>query len=297
MNRGGVALIIVLAILAVLVASITVWISASSRAANAQRTWQVDAALWAQEQAAETLALSWLADQGGRLVAPPAGGSWTILGDRWAANNSAGWAVVTVYDGWSGIPPHLAGPRGPLRRLLPLACVSLELPIRAASDPFAPTDMLARWALSAGARRFPAPPVAPPSDASSWSVSGREAPPRLPPHPPAISSATILATVLSTHSGGQININTAPLALVERVLHQNGGLMPADLRHNREHGLRTEPPPDAGGDPGRAVLVGGTGVWNLHITVSFQSRVRSWWAVAVGNRPQPRIVQRYAVDP
>ena len=271
------------------------WLGAGMRSVAALHAWRVDTELWMQEQAAESLALSWLAAEGGRLVAPLEGGSWTILADRWATAEQSGWMTVTVYDGWSGIPPHLAGPRGVLRRFVPDVLTGLPGSNIPPSHLGEPTDLLVQWVPPMGYRCFPAVPIGPWSTAQVWQELGIT-PTRLPSNRNGTPSPC-LATVFSPHSDGRINCNTAPLPVVEQVLRIQGALTVADLRRNRERGVLSMPPPDPGGDPGHAVLVSSTGVWNLHITVSVQGRCRSWWVVVVGGTQIPHMVQRHVVDP
>lgn len=293
--RAGIALVFVLGLLALIMAATLVWLRAGQRSIQAVQVWRADRQMWAQEQAAEQLAITWLAAQGRQLVAPPDGGSWPIMADRWATADTDGWLTVVVYDGWAGIPPHLAGPRGTLRRLV--AANFLDLPADVASpihDGDA-TDFLVRCELPPGTRRFPVVPGGPAIDAQTWQGAGV----RMPNTPLADldNSVPCAATVLSPHSDGRINCNTAPLAVVEQVLRLQGGLTVTDLRRNREQGVMTQPPPDPGGPPGHAVLVASTGAWNVHITVGWQGTARSWWVVVVGSTQVLHIVQRHAVDP
>ena len=296
MKRAGVALVFVLGLLVLSMAAATLWLRVTQRSVQALHVWQADTRIWAIEQAAEQLAISWLATQGGSLVAPPEGGSWPIITDRWTTADSSGWLTVVVYDGWSGIPPHLAGPRGALRRFVPGDFLGLPLdsttPIRAGMA----TDLIACWDPPPGSRRFPVVPAGPAMAAQAWegSATRREA---VPAPDMQGSPSPCLATVFSPHSDGRINCNTAPLPLIEHILRMQGGLTLTDLRRNRDRGIMTLPPPDPGGAPGHALLVASSGVWNLHLTVAWQGTIRSWWVVVVGNTPLPRIVQRHAVDP
>lgn len=297
-TRAGIALVFVLGVLLILLAGLTVWLSAAARAGAAGTAWSTDAELRALEQGGEALALAWLVKNGATLVAPPEGGSWTIVADRWTTPSASGWLQVTVYDGWAGIPPHLAGPRGSLRRVLPWFLASSEFPatIGISERPSTPSDLLAVIDLPPGARRFPPPHPAPSLSADAWRTPGVEVA-RLSVIASAPPEVPSLATALSPHSDGRINLNTAPLPLVELVIRLQGALIPADLRRNRLRGIPTMPPPDNGGTVGRAQLVATSGVWNLHITASVDGWTRSWWVVVSGSSADARIVQRHACPP
>lgn len=293
--RSGVALVFVLGLLALIMATSVVWLRAGQRLSQGVQIWRADKQMWAQEQAAEELAIMWLTAHGRQLVAPPAGGSWPIIADRWATADADGWLSVVVYDGWAGIPPHLATPRGSLRRMV--ASNFLDLPIDA-GEPIqdgVATDFLERCVLPPGTRRFPSVPRGPSVNAQIWQGAGARV--STLPFAGLDNSVDCLATVLSPHSDGRINCNTAPLAVVEQVLRQQGGLTISDMRQNREQGVMTQPPPDPGGPPGHAILVASTGAWNVHITVGLRGAVRSWWVVMVGSTQVLHIVQRHAVDP
>ena len=295
MMRAGMALVFVLGILVLVLAAVSVWLGAGVRSALATHTWSAENHVWAQEQAAERLVVEWLTLHGGALVAPPDGGAWTILADRWASASASGWLTVTVYDGWSGIPPHLAGPRGILRRALPSELSGVIATTLAPGTSDGTSDALARWDPPVGYRTFPAVPSGPGSSARTLLGPGVSAPSFAPASVPLPTPN--LATVLSPHSDGRINCNTAPVPLVEQVLRAYGGLTLTDLRRNRQKGLPTLPPPDPGGAPGHPVLVATSGVWQAHITAGYHGLIRSWWVVVVGSGPVPRIVQRHVVDP
>ena len=299
-SRRGIALLLALGIVLMLLAGLTVWMATAARAGTATSAWTADTGLWAQEQGGEALALAWLAAREGALVAPPEGGSWTIVADRWATPAAEGWLTVTVHDGWAGIPPHLAGPRGVLRRSLPwfLAGSDFTSPVAVTERPSTASELLEVLEVPVGARRLPPPHPAPPASADAWrsaAVTGAQATPSV--DMGAQLDAPCAAFVLSPHSDGSINLNTAPIELVEQVLRLQGGLMLADLRRNRLSGVPSVPPPDLDRGDGHPRLVAGSGVWNLHITAGWNGRVRSWWVVVAGSSANARIVQRHVCVP
>ncbi len=299
MTRAGVALVFALGLMALVMAVTVLWVSSAARTQSSVHAWLSDAHVWAQEQAGESLAIAWLADQGGHLVAPPAGGSWTIVADRWSTTDTSGWLTVTVYDGWAGLPPHLVAPSGVLRRYLPTEFTGLPFLATTIIQPGTASDLLMSLPLPPGIRRFPPVPTGPPVTAESW-----QPPPSLRSSALAAEvpeqvdfSASALGLSISPHSDGRINCNTAPLKVVEHVLRLQGALTLADLRRNRERGVLSTPPPDPGGIPGHPLLVASTEVWNVHITAAWQGTIKSWWVVVVGSGQVPRIVQRHVVDP
>ena len=292
----------VLTALLVVLSGVTVWLTAAGNTARSQQAWDIDQRLLALEQSGEALAIAWIGTHGGMLVAPPDGGHWNILAERWVTPAATGWLVVTVYDGWAGVPVHLAQPRAPLRRALPWFLAGIDLPPETGSAlyrPVQPSDILETITCSPGIRRFPIPPSAPAVTSPMWQSADINADAVIPGASSAwtTDAGPCLATALSPHSDGRINVNTAPLDLVEQVLRQNGGLVPPNFRKNREQGVPSEAPPDLGGETGHPQLVATSGVWNLHLTAGCNGRSKSWWVVVTGAPPNSRIVQRHVVDP
>jgi hypothetical protein len=159
-------------------------------------------------------------------------------------------------------------------------------------------DFIEKADLPQGARRFPCPPTRSPLSATRWDQAGPESDPELIPAAlPSLLTEPALAEVISPHSMGAININTAPLALVEAALRLQGGQSLPNLRGNRQRGVMSPAPPETGREPDRPVLIASTVVWNVLITVGTGPVHRAWWVVVVGSSDSLSILQRHAVDP
>jgi len=307
-SRHGMALLITLVVLVVMIASITGALEALHQTTMTASVASDDDRLQEQLRVGEGLAITWITKHGSSLVLPPHGGGVTVVNDHLTTSTGTASLSITIFDGLSGIPVHLAHLGSPLRFALPEVFLDVTIPTTTPATN-QPSDLLETIELPNDIPRFP---HVPPSLIHHW--SGPEVPPLdLTPAtdllPPALPS---LAEVISLHSKGEINLNTAPLALCE-VVYQQLGLGPIDtLRTNREQGLFTAtiptPPrapavtqttaPGTSPPPGHEglALVASSDVWEVLIQASWNDRSRRWLVVLTGNPPDMRILQRHDAD-
>ena len=285
-SRAGVVLLLVLVAMVIMSGSLVAWMQAVA----ATRREGV-AALDLQQQvdllaSGERLARAWITTTGQRAVAPEVGGGWTVVRDRIRGASGSAELEVTVYDGWAGLPLSLLHVRGSLRRSLPPSFSSLVIPQVQVPDEerlLGPQDFIERVTLPTGMRV---------GDMVEWSVGGIERPtPALRPLP--ASASMPLALAISPHSNGAINLNTAPMHLVETVCRLRGIGVPEHLRARRRGGLHSPAPAGADQIVGLPSLVDHSLVWNCLITVRWSGRERSWWVVMVGTATNLRMVQRH----
>lgn len=301
MRRRAFALLMVLAILVVILAAIVAWIRTAAGLRGELQVADTDEALVSLLHGGERLALHYLAENAGQLVAPPEGGGWTIVHDQWCVDRAtSGGVSVTVYDDWAGIPMAFAAPRGALRRVVPAAALTCAIPMTAVLAPdaaLAASDVLIRIPTPAGMRMFPDPQQAMFEPAASWALAGAPF-----PMPSAASAAggtppTSLAQIFSVHSDGRINIDTAPLEVVREVYRLHGNILPREVEEHRRRRLHSDPPGDQGANAGMPVLISGSLAWNCLITATLNGQQRSWWVVLAGAAANLHIVQRHALDP
>jgi hypothetical protein len=286
--RCGFALLFALAALILVLAAVGSALAALHATRSEIVVAQTDERLLSGLRAGEQLALSWIAANAERLVLPPDGGGVVVAHDRWSLPHGAGALAVVIYDGLAGIPAPLAQSGSPLRFALPDNATSVIIP--AGGTAARSADLLERLDLPAGLPRFPHPF---PGIAREWSLPGAPAAP-MPltlPDPPKPS----LAELISFHSDGRINLNTAPAPLL-RVAYQQLGLGDIEgLLERRQQGSFTALPETA--DPAKSPqLVSTSDVWQALVTATWEGAERHWWVVITGNRRELRIVQRHDAD-
>ncbi len=296
--RRGVALLIVLATTLLLTGALMVWLRQAAVANQAEILNRIDVQLATSLHWGEQVAVRWLERHGNSVVAPPAGGSWTILNDVWDDGDDEGSLAVTVYDGWAGVPLHHALPGAPLHDALPAAARSIAWPALA---PWSSqlgeqaSDALDRVILPATLRRFPDPLLAHRGQSVSWGRGQSDGPDVVAP-PPDARSASSLAELVCPHGDGRLNINTAPLWLLARVYHLHGLSLPTAVAEHRERGIPTLTAMNAPHDGRLPTVVVGSAVWHALITARWNAQRRSWWVVVAGMSTGRIIVQRQAVS-
>lgn len=291
--RSGAALILVLAVAVILLAAAGAAAMAAQDAHGELVALRREGQVEALRESAERLIPSWVASHGARVVAPPEGGSWTILDDQWTTPTRSGRLIVTLFDGWAGIPLGCAHAQGVLHRQVPpvLSGVSLpEVPLGTAALQ-QPQPWIATLPLPPGVPRFPTPQMQPTATRWGSSADGSSGVGAIPWSQPGES----LVTGISARSDGRININTAPVAVIEAVYRLRQETVPAHLIEARRQGRRSEAPPDAGLDARLPRLSDGSLVWNALITAESEGVVRSWWVVFVAMGNQVVVSERHRV--
>jgi hypothetical protein len=298
-SRAGMILFIVLMAMMVMLMAMMVWIRYVSAAQIDNEATTRQHLQLALMRSGERIAYDWIRQHGSLVVSPISGGGWTIAHDTLVVESGQAQVSVTVFDGWSGLPLPLIHARGSLRRLLPPSLSGIDIPNIIIPDEetlFSPRDTLESLPLSSSVYRFPTAQL----HSGTWlRWNDGEASKRavLPTSLRLTSTEPVLALIISPHSDGRINLNTAPLPLIEEVCRLRGIGVPEHLVHNRKLGVFTPAP--AGNDalPGLPRLVDTSVVWNCLITTQWAGIERSWWVVLVGSDTNLHIIQRHDATP
>lgn len=242
--------------------------------------------------AGEQLSLQWLRTNARQVVLSPDSGSIALLNERWRCPQGDGELRVHLYDACSMIPARCAGVGGSLRTALPPGWSGVflpDLPIELQSEP---ADWLETVVLAPDFRRFPRIPTTAP--VVEWSTMGTlvSAPPQADHTTPHLG----LAMLVSPHSEGGINLNTAPESLLRPAFLQLGLGGVDDLLQRRRRGLAITAAPEAPSQATRFHFVTASKNWHAHITARWNTSQRSWWVVITGNPMEWRIVQRHDAD-
>lgn len=296
--RAGFALLLVVVTLLVVSAlAIGVLTSVSNVQAGSQRQ-EANHHLINHLQQGESYVLRWLTVHAIDVVFPPEGGPLVVLDERFTTLAGNGALVVDLYDGLAGVPAHLLTGSKDLRWLLPTGLTDIQVPTSAVTGPLQPSDLLERISLRAGMSRFPLPVGGqqrfwndPLTSALGTPASKNQA---YVPSSAGHRQQPSLAEAVSFHSDGPLNVNTAPMPLLDQFYRRYhiGGL--AELSKNRTRSVFTNAPQNGAKDG--VLLVSQSDSWQCRITVTWNEYHRSWWVVLAGNPGKMKIVQRHEID-
>ncbi|MBA3845998.1 MAG: hypothetical protein H0X45_05075 [Planctomycetes bacterium] len=283
MTRCGVALLAALAATVILLAALGAMLAALMAARVQVAELGEDERLLDLIDQGEGLASAWIATEGSSVVLLPAGGSIPILRDLLRTGEGEGELTIILYDGCAGVT--LGALRSPLRLALPSGWQGID--DRAGN---AGRDAIETIPVSPGLRRFPS---LQPMAAVAWTEVGLM-PPGSPAERPS-ASAPALAEVISPHSAGRINLNTAPADLL-RLAFQELGLGGIDeVLKRRERGEPSTAPAQREGASLR--LVASSDIWHALIVARWQGVERARWTVfGPGNGGALGILQRHDAD-
>ena len=291
-TRTGAALLAVLVACVVLLAAVTVAVSSARAQLDAMRLSDSGQAIADLRRLAEDATAAWLDAHAGRVVLPPEGGGLDLLHEQFALPEGAGTLHVMLFDGWSGLPTGQWPVGSPLRLAIPLP-PGIPLPAHAGA-PHRLCDALERLAAPGLPPRFPRPQSQLPLRV--WAADATTITAALPGMSVGRNDGrAALATLLSPHATGQINLNTAPIRLVDAAA-QVLGLELKDLIARRRSRLFTSAP---GAGPERAdglQLVDASPVWNAAVSVTWRGRTARYWLVFAGGSTGHHILQRHACD-
>jgi hypothetical protein len=290
-RQSGLALLLVLLCMTLLFASLGI-------ALNALNVARADAAIGEDDQhlmealsAGERLAHRWLVIHADSIVLAPEGGSIPICDDVWATESGDGRLTIVLYDALGGIPHTLARRGALLRAALPPELSQIEIPLSAHRIGDV-DDVIERLVLPPGVRRFPRMVLSDPTvwtDGSALANSMRVL--ELSAERPL---APALVEVISPHAYGRVNINTAPMRLVESSCMAIGKpTLIETIRERRAGKLFTGPEQIANASIEGLTLVSTSNTWNVHMTARWRGSTRSWWVVLTGNAYEYRIIQRH----
>ena len=294
----GAVLLVVLAVLLLVMALTSAWISTAGGVHRETRALRDSRLRTDFLTVGEQLARSWIQRHASGAVSSTGGGGWTAIDDLMESDGLKIRLQVTLFDGWSALPLSMVDLRGSLRSQLPPTLTSVPIapiPFQGDEQLLAANDIIERFPLPLGVRRFPDPGWHA-GQVVGWRTSEQRA--AAVPFPDgATTQADVVALIINPHSDGRININTAPIPLVQAICRLRGIGLPEHLMENRRKHLRTTAPlGSADNDPHLPRLVDYTLVWNSLITVTCNNHPQSWWVVLVGNPDNLRIVQRHDAD-
>ena len=237
-SRRGAALLLVLATLIVAVTAA----ATLARLASTGKTQRVVAtrSIVADDllRAAEAPILNWLASQSSNIVFPPDATSpeVEVLHDFWVIETSEHELHITAWDQCGMVPVDVARSGSPLRLALPGEVKRVLDQVLIPRDQPAGLDWFL-WAcqLNERLRVFPEPVESRPV---IFEQAGGEN--EKPPHQPLLDEppadppdAVAVGEYIATHNPGRINVNTAPMEVVQAALRlaSRGGLeATGDLR-------------------------------------------------------------------
>ncbi len=300
-SRRGAALLIVLATLILAV-------TASATLARLASTAKVKRIVAHRSVVADDLRgaveapiLQWLASKSASVVLTPDSAipQVDVLHDYWIAEGTKHGLHISGWDQCGMVPINVARSGSPLRLALPAQ-------VRRVLDRATlPSDQPLGLDLFSSPRRTdqrigvfpthgPSQPMifGPGRDgeplAQSLSSSEEQA---------GASITPAVGEFVATHNPGRINVNTAPMVLVEAALRLAGRGGMEQIFAARSEGQRATVgglPTNA--PPGRAPEIAATSnAWAFRIDIHVGSLQRSWWAVYVKSRSEWECAQRLAI--
>lgn len=299
-TRRGVALLLVLG---ALIVSVTAAATLARVAATTKMQRRADLATAGAHDllhALEAPIRHWLATDSAHVVLSPetVEPRVEVLNETWTVGGTVFEVTVTAWDQCGMVPIERARSGSPLRLALsPEARDVLDrvnVPSRepAGLDHFAaaltPVDGLQLFpAGSMGApTRYSAPDVVP--DAETRRVIVEQAPP-----PVAIGA------ILATHNPMRVNVNTAPVELLEAACRATGrGGVETILAARAAGTAATVAPartPERRGAGRTLDLAGSSSAWAFRVDVRAGPVARSWWSVYVRSDSSWECVQRLAI--
>ncbi len=304
-TRRGVALLVVLAslVLAMSAAGILVRVASTAKVRRtvARQTAIADELL----QALDAPIRAWLASKSGSIVLPPDVSTPEIgvLHDTWMAESMKVELEITGWDQCGMVPLRVGRSASPLRLAVPTEILdvldrmkpdSLEAPgLDVLGHLVRPTDEVDVFPAVAAMQPVvfgePAGGAAEESGASPGSPTPRR---------------IAIGAFVSTHNTDRINVNTAPLDLVDEALRAAGRGGLEQIEAARDEGRRFElgaaPPPSSPPGQGAPEIVDSSSAWAFRIDLSVGAEHglsihRSWWAVYTRNKSAWELTQRLAI--
>lgn len=300
-HRRGAALLIVLT---VLVLTVTACAILAQSAATTQLQRNVDSCGRAADLllvAAEDPIQDWLDSKSAKAVVDPDSDQprVAVLHDRWRLDDRDCELTITAWDQCGMVPWDLVRNASPLRLLASAEALARFDQLNAESANAVSShglDLLVDPAGDATQSLFPS---AAPSEAPAILFAGAQSnePAREERSPSATASDVVggvpvggpVGGILATHNrGAAINVNTAPIPLVEAAMRlagreAAGGIaqIVAARRQGKPASAGTAtvagaPPPD--GAP-RPTITSSSNSWSFRIDIRVESVRRSWWAV------------------
>lgn len=298
-SRRGIAILLTMAMLVIVIVVVT---ALASRAASARFERELDRSTRLANElrrAADPVILDWLSEKSASVVlaADATTPDVMVLHHTW--EDVSGAAVreyelrITAWDQCGMVPMRLAQGGSPLRLSLPaLVLEQIDQADTTQLEDSVGLDCYLDPASFSQVSPFPLPSQSKPSTFSAALRTYVRSPPSLLPvdsdGPPAIGSllATHQSSVRRRQSPApRINVNTAPLGLVEAALREAGRGGIELIRAAREDGraalINHLPRRDSSVETGRATpeLLESSDVWAVRIDIRVNRIQRSWWRV------------------
>lgn len=273
-TRRGVALLLVLAVLVVVVAGVPTIVQDAAALRLERRVSHEGTLLRDVLTQSERAAMQWLQEHSSAVVLPPEVHSprIEILSETIDAEGQPVIDVhLTAFDQCGMAPWPLLAAGSPLRLALPTDVIAIVDGTSIASGTVAGLDLVVPEA-------------------------GRHVFPRLDDEVP------VFGGVVATHNAPpRINVNTAPLPLLEQALRMAGRGGLDVIAQRREEGV---PSPAASAPSGRRSdspddqieVVGQSTAWAIRMDVRVGLALQSWWTVFINDSGTWKCAQRILID-
>lgn len=283
-SRRGVALLLVLAVLLIVVT-----VAAGTTRLAATSTLQArghDETLLADEllRSADAPILHWLATESGQVVLPDdvEAPVVDVLHDVWAIGDESFEMRITAWDQLGMIPLERVAKGSPLRLALPEEVRRAVDALESANSAEPGLDLFVDR--EEMLRAFPRADRADPKvfqvgQTAGAASSGR---PDDEQQPQLVSG---IGAFIATHNRDpvRINVNTAPMPLVEAALRTAGRGGLDVIRANRREGRASNAPSGSTShrqdEERRVLIVGSSDTWAFRIDLRVNRTQRSWWCV------------------
>jgi hypothetical protein len=262
-TRRGAALLIALATL-LLVATGTATLARLASTARAQQIF-TDSTVVADDllRATERPILAWLTSESAEVVLP-ADSEWpcvNVLCDSWAVDDTDYELCVTAWDQCGLVPMGIARSGSPLRSVLP---DELRQTLDDVTIPRDTPPGLDSFLEAARSRELLVFPMATPETRSDVPCA--------------------MGGFVATHHSGLVNLNTAPIDLLEAALRVagRGGLDQIVAARTEQRLLSLAALPRTG-DPSEGTLrmTAASNAWGFRVNIRVGPLRRSWWSVYV----------------
>lgn len=241
--------------------------------------------------AAEAAILHWLEHRSSTVVLPEGAAEpmVDVLNDQWWVEGTRFSLRITAWDHCGMAPLELTLPGSIIRTVVPHDVLTLVDEVVRSDRSHPGLDQF-----STAGSHIRAFPVAMPDEPLTFGIEGGRR--GLDGDPRNSERMQAIGALIATHnrSPHRINVNTAPLPLVEAAFLATGrGGIEAIINHRRESKPAPIPPPPRT-DPvsrdasvGGIRLVGSSDVWSFRIDAVVDDVQRSWWVV-YERFPRPR---------
>ncbi|MCH8825288.1 MAG: hypothetical protein IH984_17465 [Planctomycetes bacterium] len=299
-RRGAALLVVLAALILVMTSSVSLVNIASTNKIHRQldqSAKQADDLLTASNDAI----LSWLSNEADQVVLPPdlLEPRVDVLHDAWTINDTNYELRITAWDQCGMVPIELAQAGSPMRLALSRNVIAAIDKLKIKRNQQRGLDQFT-FEYSGGEklRVYPLPSKSQPlgfidpldaSDAEGGLSQLRYQDQYIP---------TAIGSVIATHSNNTINLNTAPLKVIEQALRSagRGGLEVVLAARNEGRAANLgELQVNQSSKPRTIRLANSSNAWSFRIDIRVDSLNRSWWAIYTKTKSTWECVQRLAI--